>query len=344
MTGVLAEVVDDGRGGVRETRPRLVHFDAITVSTERRYLVKGLIPRIGLSVIWGPPKSGKSYFTFDLMMHVALGWSYRGRRVHRGAVVYCAFEGQAGIEQRVEAFRKERLDAYEGEIPFFLEPVSLDLVREHGDLIAAIQHQIDVSPAAVVLDTLNRSLTGSESSDEDMSAYIKAADAIRDAFDCAVVVVHHCGVDGTRPRGHTSLSGAVEAQIAVAKDIAKNVVATVEMMKDGPEGESVTSRLERVVVGTDEDGDEITGCIVVEVEPAPAPSRAERLSQNQRTMFGLLHDAGSAGLTTEEWNAQAREVGIGAKRKATLHDIQHALLNKRMVRKTGDLWTVNHDG
>ena len=58
-----------------------------------------------------------------------------------------------------------------------------------------------MKPVAVCLDTLNRSLAGSESSDEDMSAYIRAADAIRDAFGCLVVVVRHCGHNGERPRG-----------------------------------------------------------------------------------------------------------------------------------------------
>jgi hypothetical protein len=29
---------------------------------------------------------------------------------------------------------------------------------------------------------------------------------IRNAFGCAVIVVHHCGIDATRPRGHTSLA------------------------------------------------------------------------------------------------------------------------------------------
>ena len=70
----------------RETRPpahllRLVPFDEIQLSTERPYLVKGLIPREGLVVAWGPPKCGKSFWAFDLAMHFALGWTYRGRRV-----------------------------------------------------------------------------------------------------------------------------------------------------------------------------------------------------------------------------------------------------------------------
>jgi hypothetical protein len=33
-----------------------------------------------------------------------------------------------------------------------------------------------------------------------------------------VVIVHHCGIEGTRPRGHSSLTGAADAQLAVKRD------------------------------------------------------------------------------------------------------------------------------
>src|SRR5262245_19639557 len=74
-------------------RIKLVPFDEIKLGTEPRYLVKGIIPRDGLVVIWGPPKCGKSFWMFTVAMHVALGWQYRERRVQQGPVVYCAFEG-----------------------------------------------------------------------------------------------------------------------------------------------------------------------------------------------------------------------------------------------------------
>jgi hypothetical protein len=31
-------------------------------------------PRVGLILVWGPPKCGKSFWTFDTVMHIALGW------------------------------------------------------------------------------------------------------------------------------------------------------------------------------------------------------------------------------------------------------------------------------
>jgi RecA-family ATPase len=90
-------------------RIKLIAFNDIKLGNQRRYVVKGLIPRVGLTVVWGPPKSGKSFWTFDMVMHVALGWEYRGRRVSPGPVIYCAFEGQTGLEARVEAFRQRHL-------------------------------------------------------------------------------------------------------------------------------------------------------------------------------------------------------------------------------------------
>jgi hypothetical protein len=156
--GVLEELPSE------PARLSLVPFDNIVLGTERRYLVKGLIPIPGLSVIWGAPKSGKSFWTFDLVMHVALGWEYRGRRVHQGPVIYCCFEGQSGVRARVEAFRQRYSDKLTEEVPFFLQPVTLDLVRDHPELIEAVRAKLrEAKPVAIVLDTLNRSLTGSES-------------------------------------------------------------------------------------------------------------------------------------------------------------------------------------
>ena len=114
---------------------------------------------------------------------------------------------------------------------------------------------------------------------------------MREAFECAVIIVHHCGVDGTRPRGHTSLTGTVDAQLAVKRDVADNVLVTVEHMKDGPEGDVIGSRLERVELGVDEDGDPITSCVIVPVEISETKAtEGPRLTKNQQTMFSILHD------------------------------------------------------
>jgi hypothetical protein len=267
-------------------RIRVLPFASIALSTECAYLVKELVPREGLIVAWGPPKCGKSFWTFDLIMHVALGREYRGRRVVQGPVVYVACEGASGLRARIAAFRQERLNG-QAEVPFYLVPEQIGLPADREELIAAIRSALgDQAPVAVVLDTLNRSIQGSENDPADMGAFVKAADAIRAAFNCAVIIVHHCGTEGSRPRGHTSLTGAADAQLAVTKSGDGLVTVKVEYMKDGPEGETVTSRLVPVEVGRDEDGDSITSCVVEEADSSGPVTKP--LSPNEQVALDAL--------------------------------------------------------
>jgi AAA domain len=203
--GTKEELLDKAKAGrIPEYRFKLSSFNGISIDTTPSCLVKDLVPQVGLAVFWGPPKCGKSFFVFDLMMHVALGWKFRDLDVRQGAVVNRALEGGRAFKNRVEAFRRKKLNGHAGGVPFYLMASPLALVPDHPALIASIKGQCP-APAAIVIDTLNRSLTGSETSDEDMGNYIKAADAIRDAFNCVVIIVHHCGHEGTRPRSAISM-------------------------------------------------------------------------------------------------------------------------------------------
>jgi AAA domain len=326
---------EEPEGKVVEIGPRfrLIAFDKIVLGSEPAYLVKRLIPRAGLTVIWGPPKCGKSFWTFDLVMHVALGWEYRGRRAQQGGVVYLALEGGKAFEGRVEAFRQRFLLADHDPVPFYLIVDALNLVKEHPDLIGCIRVQAKGNlPAVVVIDTLNRSLAGSESDDRDMSLYVRAADAIRHAFGCAVIIVHHCGIDATRPRGHTSLAGAVDAQLAVKRDAADNIVVTVERMKDGPEGDSLLSRLEPLDVGIDSDGDPKSSCIVLpaEGEAAQAAAHVKKSGRKPTKRQCAIQDA-----ITEALDTQGRVItpraGMPAVRAAKVSDIRQEFDRRYIV-------------
>jgi hypothetical protein len=183
--------------------------------------------------------------------------------------------------------------------PFYLLTTRLDLVEDIDELIADIKAQLpDEQCLIIVIDTLNRTIHGSESKDDDMGAFRDAADRLRVEFRAAVIIIHHCGIDGTRPRGHTGLTGACDAQLAVKKDVDNSILVTLELMKDGPEGDMMRGRLEVVDVGIDDNGKPITSCVV---EHLDAPTTAERRSQRklsaaQQRALTLLHDAvNSAG-------------------------------------------------
>jgi hypothetical protein len=252
-------------GHAKALRFQVRPFEAIKLSTEPSYRVKTIIPRVGLVVVWGPPKCGKSFWTFDLVMHVALGWPYRGRKVQQGTIVYLALEGGVGFARRVEAWRQRHLADHDQPVPFYLLDVPIDLVADHKTLIDDIGAQIE-KPDVVVIDTLNRALLGDENKSDDMAKFIRAADAIRTAFNCVVIIIHHCGVVRSRPRGHTSLTGADDAQIAVYRDKDGDITVTVEHMKDGEASAPMGSKLEVIKLGLDDDGDEMSSCIIVPAE------------------------------------------------------------------------------
>src|SRR5262249_22704860 len=182
--------------------------------------------------------------------------------------MYCAFEGAHGYTKRVEALRQHyNLDRTTDRTPLYVVSGRTDLIRDHALLVKEIgEYLAGVRPVVVVLDTLNKSLVGSESKDLDMSAYIPAAEAVRDAFDCVVIIVHHCGWDETRMRGHSSLRWGVDAEIAVARrgDVA---TVTVEEMRDGPDGVQIVSKSKLVDVGPDSGGRPLTSLVLEPHEP-----------------------------------------------------------------------------
>lgn len=310
----------------KQFRFPLTPLAAIVADTTDLHVVKGLLPRTGLAIIWGPPKCGKSFWTLDVLMHLAMGRNYRGHRVKQSSVVYCVLEGQRGFKNRVVAIKQE--NDTPADTPFQIMQAPLKLISDHKVFIAEIRSQFGAGckPAVVCIDTLNRSIEGSESDDEAMGAYLAAAEAIRNAFGCLVIIVHHCGHDGTRPRGHSSLGGALDVQIAVRKSAGDVIVAELELAKDLETGMRIASRLAIVEIGRDGDGDAVTSCVL---KPADVPkATAGRPPKGERAAFDALKTAidahgeiapgsspippGVRVVKVETWRRYARQSGISA--------------------------------
>lgn len=271
---------------------RLVRFPDIQLGNGPRWLIKNLIPLYGLVLVWGSPKTGKSFWLFDALMHVVLGRSYRGLRVTQGPVVYVVAEGAEGFKSRVEAFRQHKMDAAEDGCDFLILPARLDAIADQERLINLIKQELGTrKPIAVAFDTVARTLNGPENSNDAMGEYVDAMDAVRDAFQCAVIMVHHSGVDGNRPRGASCLTGAVDAQLAVRRHGNGVISVLVDEMKDGPDGAVFHSRLEKVVVGTDEDGEDITSCIVSDLDGESISYTQEpRVSPQAARAYDILRE------------------------------------------------------
>jgi hypothetical protein len=149
------EIRARGKGNGHDAlRFKLIAFDDIRIDRAPAYLVKGNCPAHGSLCVLGATEMRKSFLVFDMMMHVALGWEYRGWKVRQVAVVYCALDGGAAFKNRVEAFRQVRLAEDARGVPFHLVA---------SPLIEAIRATVGMAPpAAVVIDTLNPSLAASK--------------------------------------------------------------------------------------------------------------------------------------------------------------------------------------
>jgi hypothetical protein len=235
-----------------DNRPRFVPvaIDDVTMSAEPPWLIDGLLPARGLACIVGPPKSGKSFLTSDMLCAVARGVPYASRETLAGPVIYLTGEGVSGFKRRLVAMRRH-LDIEGAGVPFYMIENVPDLGSETSDLPqllaeldAFVAQNCPEGPRAIVLDTLARCMgEADENSARDMGRFVNRCAAIERHFGCVVVVVHHVGKDPTRGgRGSNALNGAADVSMLVEKTETFSTVK-IEEMKDGREGQEWRFRL-----------------------------------------------------------------------------------------------------
>ena len=241
-----------------------------------RWLVKRVIPQAEIGVVYGASGSGKSFFLLDLCMAVALGKPWRGLRVKQGTVVYICAEGAGGFRLRVEAYR--RYHGVEGDIPFLVIPASPSFM-EKGDikeLVAALRKVPSI--AMIVVDTWSQVTAGAdENSGQDMGRALVHCRAIHDATGAMVMVAAHTGKDESRgQRGWGGVKGFLDTEIYIERSDDYRQ-ASVTKLKDGEgEREEYPFKLTSVVLGHDEDGDDVTSCVLSESSKV---SKAQRRAQ-----------------------------------------------------------------
>ena len=83
-----------------------------------------------------------------------------------------------------------------------------------------------------------------------------------------------------------------------------------------------------------------TAPVVISTElPAIIP-KGPNLSPNQRSVLGLIGDA--KGIPQDELFDQARKIGIGKNRRATLYDICKALKDKGLTYEFDGRWFLSN--
>ena len=235
--------------------------------------IKHVLPKRGLIVIYGEPGSSKSFFALDMIAHVARGLEWRGHKVRQANVAYIAAEGVAGFGNRLAAYAKHNEIALD-DLPVFVRGGAFELKEDYLPACDEINAISDVG--LVVIDTLAAVTPGgNENTSEDMGAAIDAAQRIIEATGASVILIHHTNNQGAL-RGWSGLRGAVDNQVRIEnKDGLRT--AHIEKQKEGQDGTAYGYRLKVVELYTDEDGDAVTSCAVVEdVQTVPNSRGAKK--------------------------------------------------------------------
>lgn len=278
-------------------------FDDVAPALTDSYIVKGVLADAAMSVIYGPSNSGKTFFALDIAFNVSIGRQWNERRVKQSAVLYLAAEGGRGVLNRIAALK---LEYGVTKVPLALKRAGLDLLHDQADL----QHIVDLAaevrsktpniPLVIVIDTLSRIMAGGdENSAADMTALIRNIDAIRETTGAHVMLVHHTGKDAARgARGHSSLRAATDTEIEVANEDGARA-AMVTKQRDYQGGETFAFALKSVTLGIDQDGDEVTSCVVetADAEEFHAAKKAKKgIGGNQKILLETFDQMIAEGL------------------------------------------------
>ena len=259
---------------------------------QSNYLIKNWIGAKQMTVVYGQSNTGKSFFTLDMSYHIAAGRNWHGHNVKQGVVLYYAAEGGSGYLNRARAIQ----DHYGDEnVPLAIRPCPVNLLDPEADLPKLLA-QIDMVKelhgdiALIVVDTLSRALVGgNENGPEDMTAYIANSDVLREHGQCSVLSVHHSGKATDLARGHSSLRAATDTEIEVAVDEVSGLrFAKTTKQREIEGGREFAFELETVVLGDDEDGDQVTSCFVLPVSDDRKQEAKVKLSKNEKLLVNCF--------------------------------------------------------
>lgn len=265
---------------------RLMTADEVAALPPLKWRIKQVLPASGLAVVYGPSTSGKSFLALDMLAAVADGREWYGYRCVSAPVVYLCLEGEGGLSQRVQAYRKCHGTGAGAAMRFVTAPFRL---LENGDVAELSRIVLDAGGAGAVvcLDTLNRAMPGAdENSSVDMGNAIASAYRLQAALGGLVLLVHHSGKDVSKgPRGHSSLYAALDGVVELTRN-GESRTWINRKAKDGKDGAEHSFRLEIVELGHDVDGDVISSCVAVPEDIER--HKARRLTPAQQTALQAL--------------------------------------------------------
>jgi hypothetical protein len=263
----------------------LTAYDILTTEwPEPIWAVPDVLP-VGLSILAGKPKIGKSWLAMQVALAVGIGGVALGKRAKRGPVLYLALEDPPRrLSERMIQMRWP----IDPDLPVefmamgrFVDEVG-NLRNGGGERLA---RQIEYrSYRLVVIDTLSRSVGGDQNDATDMTVALTPLQEMAHEHNCAVMLIdHHRKGFGTDPDAVGDILGSV----------AKGAMVDTAW---GLYHESGKAGAKLAIVGRDVIGqtmaltfDPLTGCWQCEGDADEL-----ELTENRRNIIDAVRDLGSS--------------------------------------------------
>lgn len=291
------EVLPEPKGGRFNIR---THNDFASQVRSVRWIIKDFLPAAQLGVLFGESGSGKTFASYDLCAAVCRGIEWNGKRVTKGRVLYVVAEGVAGFVNRIKAYCHQQgirpsdidMDVISDLTPNLLEPAQIT------DLIKDIKQQQPYD--LIVMDTFAQVMPGAnENSGEDVGKALAECKRIHRHTGAMVLLVHHSGKDASKgARGWSGLRAAADVELEVLRSDELRSIS-VTKLKDGQDGTQIGFKLHTVILGEDEDGDDITSCIVEYTNTGRATKeKGQTVGPKERQILMVLNEV--FGLGTDQ--------------------------------------------
>ena len=252
------------------------------------YLIKKVIPRNSIGMIYGASGSGKTFTVISLMMAIAGALpDWFGYKVRQGKVAYLAGEGYAGILPRIKGFM---LDNKISKADLLVSTSGCDFNTEEGyaKIVNSLAEK-SFTPDVIVVDTLNRFMVGDENSAKDVRSMLDYCDRLQRKYNCTIILIHHTGVGETaqtRARGSSALRGAFDFMFLVAQGESGHTIEHYKA-KDSELIDKMHFELASIDLPGlfDEDGEQVTTAVCRQAE---APEASESGSETKYSVKSIL--------------------------------------------------------
>lgn len=253
------------------------------------WLIKDFLPKATLGVLYGESGSGKSFVVLDICGALTRGVDWNGLRCQKEAcrVLYIVAEGVGGFSNRLRAYcHQAGINTSDFRVDILYEPTPNLMDRMHVSRLIDVIGSRDEPYDIIVCDTFAQMTPGAnENSGEDMGLALGYCKELARHTGAMVLLVHHSGKDTSKGvRGWSGVQAAADVVLEVSR-VENSGILKIVKQKDGDPGFETGFKLLPVPVGVDEEGDEITSCVV---QYGAVEQKKRKLQSNQRIIYEAM--------------------------------------------------------